>query len=141
MTPLAIEWTGGLAFSSSGDGPSIALASGDRAVPSPTQALAYAVMGCMGMDVVYVLEKGRHQLGGMTVRFEGTVAPEHPRRFTSMTLHFDLVTTAAAGVVERAIDLSRTKYCSVWHTIRPDVTLATSFTIRPVEQATEPDAT
>jgi uncharacterized OsmC-like protein len=33
-------------------------------------------------------------------------------------------------VIERAIELSRTKYCSVWNTIRPDVELRTSFVVR-----------
>jgi uncharacterized OsmC-like protein len=36
----------------------------------------------------------------------------------------------ADHVVERAIELSRTKYCSVWNTLREDVELRTTFVVR-----------
>jgi putative redox protein len=133
MTALAIEWTGDRSFVSTGDGPRIAMASGDPAKLSPMQVLAHAVMGCMGLDVAYVLEKGRHHLRGMTVRFEGERAETHPRRYTAVSLHFDVTTTAAPEVVARAIELSRTRYCAVWHTLRPDVVLQTSFTTHLVD--------
>jgi len=48
----------------------------------------------------------------------------------SMRLHFDLTGNTAAHIVERAIELSRTRYCSVWNTLRTDVSLETSFTIK-----------
>jgi uncharacterized OsmC-like protein len=48
-----------------------------------------------------------------------------------MAVEFHITGTVDAHVVERAIDLSRHKYCSVWNTIRPDVELKTSFTIKP----------
>ena len=137
MKSLAIEWTGGLSFASAGDGPALAMASGDPAKLSPMQVLAHAVMGCMGMDVAYVLEKGRHQLAAMTVSFSAERADTQPRRYTAISLHFNLTTTAAPAVVERAIDLSRTKYCSVWHSLRPDIELTTSYTIQPVDTGGE----
>jgi putative redox protein len=139
MATLSIEWTGGLSFASAGGGPALDMASDDPTKPSPMQVLAYAVMGCMGMDVAYVLEKGRHQLAAMTVHFDGSRADTHPRRYTSIVLHFDLTTTATAPVVERALELSRTKYCSVWNSIRADVALTTSYTIHPVDPGDGPD--
>jgi uncharacterized OsmC-like protein len=36
-----------------------------------------------------------------------------------------------ADKVERAIALSREKYCSVWHSMRPDVELTTTFEVAP----------
>jgi putative redox protein len=109
------------------------LASSTPGVPSPVDALGYAIMGCMAMDVVHVVTKGRHRLDAMTVRLDGRRAPEPPRRFVSLALAFDLTTTAPPRVVERAIQMSRDKYCSVWHTIRPDVPLTTSFTLTAVQ--------
>jgi putative redox protein len=139
MASLSIEWTGGMSFASAGGGPALTMASGDPAKLSPMRVLAYAVMGCMGMDVAYVLEKGRHQLAGMTVRFDGERAETPPRHYTAISMHFDLTTTATPAVVERAIELSRTKYCSVWNSLRPDVTLRTSYTIHPVDPGDGPD--
>lgn len=128
---LALEWQGDMKFGHAAGSPAITLQSSAPGVTSPPEALAYAVMGCMAMDVVHVLQKARRTLEGMTVRFTGERAVEHPRRFVSMVLHFDLAGDVPPDVVERAIELSRTKYCSVWNTIRPDVTLQTSFAIHP----------
>jgi putative redox protein len=64
------------------------------------------------------------------VTFQGERAHEHPRRFVSMAIEVPNHRHVTDRVVERAIDLSREKYCSVWNSIRPDVELTTSFTIQ-----------
>lgn len=127
---LSMDWRGGLAFENSDGSPTMRLASSEPGVTSPTQALAYAMMACMGMDVVHVVEKGRHQIDALTVRIDTERAETHPRRFVSMRLHFDLTGDIPDHVVERAIALSRDTYCSVWNTLREDVELTTGFTIR-----------
>ena len=91
--------------------------------------LKIAVMGCMAIDVIHILEKGRHQLQTLSVRFDGERAATPPQRYVTMQLHFDLAGPVPARAVERAIELSREKYCSVWHTIKEDVELTTAFTI------------
>jgi len=130
MVTLSLDWLGDMKFRNSEGNPAIDLHSSTPGVTSPPQALAYAVMACMGMDVVHVVQKGRYELTRMTISFEGERAVEHPRRFISMRVHFALATTADDHVVARAIELSREKYCSVWNTIRPDVELETSFEIQ-----------
>jgi len=129
MVRLSLDWRSDLHFTSSQGFPAIDLQSSNPAVASPPQALAYATMACMGMDVVHVLQKGRHDFRAMRITFEGERAADHPRRFLTMTLHFHITGRMPSHVVERAIELSRTKYCSVWNTIREDVRLTTAFTI------------
>lgn len=129
MVFLSLDWHGDLKFRNSAGSPAIELASSTAEVTSPPQALAYAVMACMAMDVVHVLEKARCELRAMAIRFEGERAPEHPKRFLSMRIHFDITGRVENRVVERAIDLSRTKYCSVWNTLRSDLALGTSFAV------------
>ena len=131
MSTLSLEWQGGLRFTSGPDGPPIELESSAPGVPSPTQVLAYAVMGCMAMDIAHILEKGRHALRALRVTFEGERAPEPPRRYTMIHLRFDVTTSATQDVVERAIELSRTKYCSVSNTLRPDLDFRTSVVVTP----------
>ena len=96
---------------------------------SPPQALGYAIMACMAMDVVHVLDKSRNELRAMSVQFTGKRAHEHPRRFISVTLHFDLTGRVDARVVDRAIELSRVKYCSVWNSLNPDITFTATHHI------------
>lgn len=129
MIALSLDWKGDLKFASSLGSPAIELHSSTPGVSSPPQALAYAVMACMAMDVVHVIQKGRNPLTAMTVKFEGERAHEHPRRFVSMSIDFQITGQVEDHAVARAIELSRTKYCSVWNTLRPDVDLQTSFTV------------
>ena len=130
MMTLSLDWLGEMHFKNSTGSPAIDLQSSSPGVTSPPQALAYATMACMAMDVVHVVEKGRHTLRAMTIKFEGERAAEHPRRFISMRLHFEITGVVADHVVERAIELSRTKYCSVWNTLKEDVELTTTFEVK-----------
>jgi putative redox protein len=128
---LSLDWTGDLSFKGSEGSPAIELHSSKPGFASPPQALAYATMACMAMDVVHVLTKGRHELRALTVKFEGARASEPPRRFTVMHLNFVVTGDIPPAVVERAIMLSKTKYCSVSNTLRPDIDFQTKFEIHP----------
>ena len=126
---LSLDWKGDLRFSNSDGSPSIQLDSNDPAVSSPPQALAYAAMACMAMDVVHILQKGRHDVKALKVAFEGQRAEEHPRRFITMHIRFDITGNPPDEAVRRAIDLSHEKYCSVSNSIRTDIEFKTSFTV------------
>ena len=131
--PLVAElvWTGDLRFDVS-SGANAAVLDGDgRQGPSPTQHAAFGLAGCMAADVVDILRKGRHPLTALRVTFTGARAEEPPRRFTQIELRFDVQGAVPAEAVERAIALSRDKYCSVWHSFRQDIAFSTTFTIRP----------
>ena len=91
------------------------------------QTLAFALAGCMSMDVVHVLTKGRHDLRGLRADLTGQRAPDEPRRFTSITVHYTITGDVPADKVERAIQLSREKYCSVWHSMRQDIELTVTY--------------
>jgi putative redox protein len=67
----------------------------------------------------------------MTERLSATRAARPPRRILSLRLHFDLEGQIPQDRVARAIELSREKYCSVWHWMRSDIELTTSFEVRP----------
>jgi putative redox protein len=129
--PLAVEliWEHDLVLAGKSGGVTMTLDSEAKAGPSPMQALAFALAGCMAMDVVHVLRKGRDELRGLRVDLAGTRAPQDPRRFTSITLHYAITGDVPAARVERAIGLSREKYCSVWHSMRRDIALEVTFKV------------
>lgn len=97
--------------------------------PSPVQALAFALAGCMAMDVVHILKKGRHDLRGLKVELVAERAATDPRRVTAVTMAYTITGDVPKDQVQRAIDLSRDKYCSVWHSLRQDIQLTTGFDI------------
>ena len=126
---LSLDWGGDMRFRNSWGSPAIELHSGTPGITSPPEALAYTVMACMAMDVVHVIQKGRCEFSALSVKFEGQRASDHPRRFISMNLHFDITGDIEEKVVKRAIELSATTYCSVWNTLNPDVKLTTSHKV------------
>jgi putative redox protein len=89
------------------------------------EGLLLSVAGCMGIDVVMILEKGRVPLETLSVEVEGDRAPEPPRRFTAirMTYHITGPSPEDATKVQRAVDLSRDRYCSVLHSLAKDIDL------------------
>jgi putative redox protein len=127
---LSIIWQGGLKFTAGPGGPPINLDSSDPNVLSPMKVLAYAVMGCMAMDVAHVLEKGRHDLRKMEVTFQGTRAPKPPSRYTGIHLHFEVTGDVPDQAVARAIELSHSTYCSVSNSLREDIEFKTTFGVK-----------
>ena len=91
--------------------------------------LVISLAACMAMDVVDIIRKGRHPL----TAFRTTIVAERqlqvPHRVTKASLHFHVHGSVPEAVVERAIALSRDKYCSVWHSLREDIVLETAHTI------------
>jgi putative redox protein len=125
----SLSWSGDLRFSASIGAHSLDLDGDGRAAVSPVQALALALLGCMATDVVHILTRSRQPLAGLQARFSGVRAAEDPRRFTSIHLHFHIEGAVPADRVEHALSLSRETYCSVWHSLRPDIELLTSFDV------------
>ncbi len=131
--PLVAEliWDAGLRFGAT-SGPAAIVLDGDGAAgPSPMQLAAFGLAGCMAADVISILQKGRHPVTGLRASFTGARASEPPRRFLTVVLHFIVSGAVPNDAVDRAIALSREKYCSVWHSMRQDIDFVTTFDIRP----------
>lgn len=130
-TTIDLTWTTGLQFTVSSSSPNstMTLDGNSTAGPSPVQALAGAFASCMAADVVHVLTKGRHPFTGLRAHLVGERAQEDPHRFVKLDLRFTVAGKVPRAAVERAISLSREKYCSVWHSMRQDIDLQVTFDI------------
>ena len=114
-----IRWDGDVRFvaqSGSGhtlmlDGP--AASGGTNAGVRPMELVLLGVGGCASYDVVTILQKARQQVIGCIARLQAERAPEPPKVFTRMNLHFVVEGVGlSAAKVERAVHLSAEKYCS-----------------------------
>ena len=128
---LDLEWEDGNRLRGRSGGVEMMLDSPPTAGPNPVQALAFALAGCMAMDVLLVIKRGRFKLEGLTVHLVAERAPDDPRRILKVDLRFTLRGAIPPDRVERAIQLSRDSYCSVWHSMRTDIDLVTSFEVIP----------
>ena len=126
---LHLVWERDLVFAGRSGDASIVLDSAGKEGPSPVQALAFALAGCMGMDLVHILRKGSHDLRGPKISLVAERAPDDPHRLTSVTLDFSVTGQVPRDQIQRAIDLSHDKYCSVWHSMRQDIPFETTFSV------------
>ena len=133
VRPLVADlvWAGDLRFDAASGPVSFIVDSDTKAGPSPTQLLAIGLAGCMSVDVVDILRRGRHPLTSFSSTLTGQRAPVPPRRFLSFHLHCRIGGAVPEAAVARALELSRDKYCSVWHSLRQDLDLHTSFEVTP----------
>jgi putative redox protein len=120
-TVAELTWIGDLKFAGVSGVTSMTIDGDSAAGPSPVQALAFALAGCMATDVVFILTKGRHQIRGLRAHLTAHRAQQEPHRFLKVDLRFDLDGAVPTDAVERAIALSREKYCSVWHSLNHDI--------------------
>jgi putative redox protein len=126
-----LTWQGDLRFRATSGDAAIVFDSESSAGPSPVQALAMALAGCMAIDIADILIKGRHELSSLAAGITGVRRDQPPHYFVQFTLHFTLTGDIPAHAVERAIQLSRDKYCSVWQSLRQDTRLDTTFEVNP----------
>lgn len=126
-----LTWQGDLKFRAATPRTEIILDSDSTAGPSPPEALAMALAGCMAIDVADIVLKGRHPLTALAAKISGVRRDDSPRRFVSFTLHFVVGGAVPPHAIQRAIDLSREKYCSVWHSLREDIAFETTFEVDP----------
>ena len=124
-----LEGEGGLRFRGRAGDSEILMDSPPKAGPSPVQLLGFALAGCMAMDVASILERGRIDVESLEVRLEAARSGEHPKRLLTADLRFTARGAIPPDRMERAIQLSRERYCSVWHSLNPDIELTTSFEI------------
>lgn len=125
---VKLDWTGErLRFTGAGmdpETPEILLDGDNKAGPSPMLALLLAVASCAGADVVVMLKKMRVALEALSIEVHGTRRDEHPRRYTDIRYRFRI---AGEGLdqskAERAVELSLEKYCSVVHSLAPDISV------------------
>jgi len=105
---------------------------GSDAAVRPMELILLGLGGCTSMDVISILQKKRVALEGFECRIEAERAPEHPKVYTEITIKFVFYGANIPSVaVERAIELSDTKYCSVTAMLRSTVQIRTEYEIKP----------
>jgi putative redox protein len=79
----------------------------------PMELVLMGTGACSAIDVVHILRRARQPIAGCVVELDSERAAEDPKVFTKIHMHY-IVTGAglAEAQVERAIKLSKEKYCS-----------------------------
>lgn len=120
---ITLDWQEELHFRGGEPGRPGILIDGDNALgPGPMVTLLLAAASCTGSDVVLVLKKMRVELERFSLDVAGTRREEEPRRYIAIHFTYRLKGTGLdESKARRAIDLSIEKYCSVIHSLAPDI--------------------
>lgn len=103
---------------------------GSNAGTRPKELLMLALGGCSGSDVTSILTKKKIKVDGFQMNITAESAEEHPQVFTKM--HIEYVFTGKnipVKDVERAIELSLTKYCTVTAMLQKAMPIEHSYRI------------
>ena len=96
----------------------------------PTEALLLSLAGCMWIDVVSILAKMRITLASFRMEIEGKRNPTPPQYYKAVEIVLYIAgKNLDPRKVERAIALSKEKYCSVYNSLRPDLALNVRYVL------------
>ena len=136
----SVKWSGeGMSFvARTGSGHLVTMdgapeAGGGNLAPRPMEMVLLGAGGCTAFDVVLILQRGRHDVRGCEVRLAADRAPEDPKVFTRIAMTYIVRGHGLKReTVERAVELSHTKYCSA--SIMLEKTAAISHSVEIVEE-------
>lgn len=96
----------------------------------PMEMLLIGLGGCTGFDVVSILKKSRQPIVDCVVEIDADRAEDIPRVFTRIHVHFIV---SGKGLdpdkIEKAVNLSAEKYCSISKMLNKVATITHDFEI------------
>ncbi|MBN7819186.1 OsmC family protein [Bowmanella sp. Y26] len=131
----SVKWLDGYRFVGTSDSGHAVVMDGDKqSAASPMEMVMMAAGSCASVDVVSILKKAKQKVSGVEVKLSGERADAVPAVFTKLHLHF---VVSGQGVsekhVERAVNLSAEKYCSVSIMLGKSVEVGHSFEVVEAE--------
>lgn len=96
----------------------------------PMEMLLVGLAGCSGIDMVNILTKQKEDVADIKIKVVATrKEDEVPAIFDVIDIHFDLQGELSTGKVERALQMTFDKYCSVSNILGRSATINFTYTI------------
>jgi len=89
----------------------------------PMEMLLVSLAGCSSIDMISVLKKQRQRIDDFKVDISGVKREGIPSPYESIAVHFTVTGDIKVSKIEKAIELTKTKYCSVYFSLHPDIHL------------------
>ncbi len=103
---------------------------------SPMELLLVGLAGCTGMDIADIMAKKRQSLKALKVKVRALKRQEYPTIFTQIEVTYLLWgDNLDSKAVERAIQLSEERYCSVSAMLRSVAEIKSSYQILKPEES------
>lgn len=103
---------------------------GSNAAIRPKELLLLSLGGCTGADVASILQKKRIKLDGYEMNLTADATEDYPQVYTKIHIEYIFYgEDIPAKDVERAIELSQTKYCGVTAMLKKAMEITNSYKI------------
>ena len=97
----------------------------------PMELVLMGTGACTAIDVMHILRKARQPVTDCVVELEAERAADDPKVFTRIQLHYIVTGRGLANAqVERAIKLSKEKYCSATIMLAKTAEVVFDFEVR-----------
>lgn len=134
---VKVKWIDGLRFVANDDkGHSVVMDvskehGGEGSGFGPMQLMLVAFGGCTGIDAVEILRKQRQKLEGLEITVSGERFKEHPRVYDKIQVEYKFRgKNMNEKFVQRALQLSQDKYCSVGATLKAKARVTYDYVIQ-----------
>jgi putative redox protein len=103
---------------------------GSNAASRPMELLLIGLGGCTGMDVLSIMQKMKVPFDDFEIKLDAERSAEHPKVFTKIKIKFIIYgKNINEKNVQRAIELSETKYCGASAMLKHTAQIETSYSI------------
>ena len=130
-----VTWKDGIHFEGSSAGQSVHMdatpeVGGQGLGVGPMRLVLMALGGCTGMDVISLLKKMRQDVTSFEIALSAEQAEEHPKVYTGFELVYRVRgRNIQRALVEKAVNLSQEKYCSVGGMLKKSGAIVTRIEI------------
>ncbi len=139
MKEVNVNWLGKMAFQVNQEGHSFFIdaseeVGGENKGCRPKALLLSGLAGCTGMDVVSILKKMKITDYGLNIKVSADSTTEHPKIYKDIVVTFEFTgKDLPLEKLERAVELSETRYCGVSAMLRASVDIKTEIMINGVK--------
>jgi len=131
-----IKWQGGMAFEGTTESGHAVLmdaapeVGGENKGARPMEMVLLGLGGCTSIDVIMMLQKSKQAVEDCQVEITAERSDKIPKVFTKIHVHFKVMgQDLNLKKVERAVNLSAEKYCSVSKMLEHSVDMSHDFEI------------
>ncbi|TKB99936.1 OsmC family protein [Pedobacter cryotolerans] len=95
----------------------------------PMEMLLVGLGGCSGIDMVNILTKQKEDLADIKINIKASRVQAEPAIFEEINIQFNLTGNLSVAKVERALQMTFDKYCSVSNILGRSATINFSYSI------------
>jgi putative redox protein len=97
---------------------------------NPSDMMLLSAASCSAYDVVQILEKARQPLENLKVDVSAEQSQESPYPYVALHFNYIIQGDVDPDKIERAMQLSEEKYCSVLATLKPGLKFTSEYTLK-----------